>query len=404
MSKKILRITKGVPRPNDVTTYGRHALTPRLAKIGYTTYALTMNPISESISSLPLLRSITKLQISKFDKNNDNLIWILPPTIRTGSSFVNEIIFCISSILTILFLLLQKRISFDVIYSSQTFFFGLIAGILKIITKKRWIAEPSDPRSDDLYRGIKGKILLITEKIVFFLSPDYVFAVDPVQAKQYSNKYKRKVTFFPLCYDDRFKTVIKDAEIEKFRKQNKLDGKIVILFAGLMHPHYNRVDILSETAKKVCEAHDNIQFLIVAHNKDGLNLLKKRIKEFGIENRFVFIDWMDHDEIPLLIKSCDISLNINYLYNISTKITEGMIMNRPTISAAPWFDQYDEFLKTEHNTILTPLDPNIITEKILQLTTDQEYREKIAKNGYKTIKPYDWDYENKLFVDLFFHQ
>ena len=74
MSKKILRITKGVPRPNDVTTYGRHALTPRLAKIGYTTYALTMNPISESISSLPLLRSITKLQISKFDKKNDNLI------------------------------------------------------------------------------------------------------------------------------------------------------------------------------------------------------------------------------------------------------------------------------------------------------------------------------------------
>ena len=45
MSKKILRITKGVPRPNDVTTYGRHALTPRLAKTGYTTYALTMNPV-----------------------------------------------------------------------------------------------------------------------------------------------------------------------------------------------------------------------------------------------------------------------------------------------------------------------------------------------------------------------
>jgi glycosyltransferase involved in cell wall biosynthesis len=404
-ARSILRIGKKQAIPADPASDlpGRQQLIPRLAKQGYTSYLVTLTPRSRPVSGLPLLRNITRLEIARFDKKNPNLIWVMPPTIRTRFSILDEMVFSLTASLTIIFLWLSKKINFDVIYSSNQFFYGLVGGIVKLVTRTRWVAEPADPRPPEFYQGARGRLLRMVERIVFLLHPDIIFVNDPVNAKQLARRYGRAdMIFFPVCYDNRFKQKVPAEEIWDFRSRYGLVDKIVILFAGGLSPTLNRVDILADTAAELVRKNQNIRFVIASGNEHGLRVLKEMVNNLGIAEFFVFLGRLPHEKMPLLNQACDIGININYLFNVGIKIFEAMASGKPTISAAPWYDQYDKLLINGENTLLVPLSVESLRDGILRLINDADLRRRIAENGYNSIKQFDLDYEDRFFKKLFF--
>lgn len=401
--RTILLIAKVQPVPSAGTSYGQFALIPRLAHQGIAAYVVTLHPVGRPVSKLPILRNVTRLEFHQYEKDAPNLIWIHPPSIRTPSSFINEILFSVIATLTIMTLRLLRRIRFDAIYSAYPFFLCLAGGFISKVTRVRWVAIPSFATPEGFFMGWKGKILRLVERVTFFLRPQAILQNEPLMAKQLAERYGRKdVIFFPTCYANIFKERPSTEQVLNFRKEHDLDSKTVILFAGTMHPEYNRVDILAKVVAEVIKQRPNVRFLIAAINQDGLRKLKMFISELKIDDYFVFLGRVPHRVMPLIIQSCDISLNINYTSSFGFKVIEGMISGKPTISAAPWYDQYDRFLVNGQNTILVPLSVEALRDAILKIIDDGEFRRRIAENGYTTIRPYDQDYEDKFFKKLFF--
>jgi glycosyltransferase involved in cell wall biosynthesis len=130
--------------------------------------------------------------------------------------------------------------------------------------------------------------------------------------------------------------------------------------------------------------------LVIVGTGEGLDRLKRLVRERGLERSVVFAGWVDHREVPLYLAAADAAI---YPYRdslvnrakCSIKILEYMAMGKAIVTHR--VGQNVEYLENGRSGILA--DPASVTEfadGLLSVLTDRALAEKLGTEAQKRVE------------------
>lgn len=179
-----------------------------------------------------------------------------------------------------------------------------------------------------------------------------------------------------------------DIEYQDIIKRHGLEGKKVVLFVGRLVYHKG-LDYMIDSAKLMSK---NVCYLIVGSG-DYLDKLRRRVKDSGLEDRVIFTETVEFDDIPKYFAACDVFVlpSISRLEAFGLVVLEAMASSRPVIvSHIPGVMELithgDEGLHAE------PMNAEDLAEKINLLLSDPALRKKMGEKGRKKVEnEFTWD-------------
>ncbi len=196
--------------------------------------------------------------------------------------------------------------------------------------------------------------------------------------------------------------LLKPLDMLMCRSKLKLskDAKIVG-FAGSLLDHQG-IDSLIKAAPRIIKRKPETIFLIIGEGpkkKDLINLAQKE----GMKNHFNFIGQIAYENISLWLGATDICtapfLN-SAGFRSPVKIFDYMACGKAVV-ASKLIGTTDIFEKSNAISLVEPGDTTVLAEKILELLTDVNKTEKMAKNGRKFVQK---NYDRKLFAKQILRQ
>ncbi len=170
------------------------------------------------------------------------------------------------------------------------------------------------------------------------------------------------------------------------RPQEKPADKFIVYFHGTYIP-LQGVEYIVEAANLLKEEKD-IEFWLLGKGQT-FPQIKEQKEKFKIDN-IKFLEPVKYEELPNYPGQADIVLGIFGKTKkaglvIPNKVFEALAMKKPVITRES--SAIRELLTDRENVLLCrPADPQDLADKILELKSNRELREKIAENGYHLFK------------------
>lgn len=237
---------------------------------------------------------------------------------------------------------------------------------------------------------------VLTRHVLFPMKPFHKFALSNVEkavavssavGKNLENIFpKKKITTIPNGISITEESRQKAEKLrEEFRSLHNIpfDAKLVGTMGELKELKGQRDFVLAanETAKKMPET----RFVIVGKdhsmNHSFRRELKRLIKVFGLEENFLFLDWVD--ETPSFFAALDVYVSPSHSESFGLAILEAMTLGKPIISTET--DGAKELLQNNFSGRLVKIkEPFELSETICDLLKDEGLRENLGKNAQKT--------------------
>lgn len=135
-------------------------------------------------------------------------------------------------------------------------------------------------------------------------------------------------------------------------------------------------------ANEIAGRNENAFFLIVGKD-NGVNQpfrreLKRLVKVFGLENRFLWLDWIE--DMPGLLAALDLFVSASHSESFGLAILEAMTSKTPIVATAT--EGAKELLQNDETALLVPVKaPLQLAEAIENLLKNKEKREFFAKKA-----------------------
>jgi glycosyltransferase involved in cell wall biosynthesis len=236
-----------------------------------------------------------------------------------------------------------------------------------------------------LLRLIEGMALKLPDQLILDTS-EYV--------RWFEQNYKISGTRFRLV-----PTGADDRVFSPMQHNQKMDSKFRVLYAGTFIPNHG-IRYMVEAAKLL----SNNPAILFEFIGNGPEL--EYARQFVTENQLTNVDfseWMEKHQLIGRINQADVCLGAfgvtpQSLMTVQNKIYETIAMGKPLISGdSPAVRQ--AFTHGEHIYLCERTSGRAIADAILNLSTDDTLREKIAQNGYKLYKEkYDLLNNGKRFA------
>ncbi len=300
---------------------------------------------------------------------------------------------------------LMKKLAPDLVHTHSYIAAPTLAYLHKINPHTRIIRHIHDVYIGkyEEYSGWEGsKLYENFEKYIIKLP--YTAYITP------SNYTKRRLVELGLP-EKRIHVVHPGVEIEKFgmsdgtyarRKHRIPENAKIIGFVGRLStgkgPQY-----LIEAAKDL-----DAYIIIVGPNPNpktsgilGIEeMLRKMVKEYGMEKRVIFAGKVKDFEIPLYYDSFDIFCLPSISEGFGMSIAEALASGKPVVSfnttAIP------EIVKHGHNGLLAePKNVEDLRDKIQTLLEDEGLYEKLKKNARSSVEQYTWENSYKKVMEVY---
>jgi len=168
----------------------------------------------------------------------------------------------------------------------------------------------------------------------------------------------------------------------EFSRENRLGGKFVVSFAGILG-YSQDIDVIIGAAD-ILRAEETIEFLIVG---DGVQKerLQKRVKEKGLRN-VRFLPMQPRSRYPLVLQASDVSLatlrSDVRTPTMPSKIGSIMSAGIPVVAAMRLDGDAPRLIReADCGIVLDPEDPQALAEAILRLYRDPSLCRKLGRNG-----------------------
>jgi glycosyltransferase involved in cell wall biosynthesis len=169
---------------------------------------------------------------------------------------------------------------------------------------------------------------------------------------------------------------------EEFRALHNIppDAQVVGTIGELKELKGQRDFVLA--ANEVAKNNPDAFFVIVGKdnttNQQFRRELKRLVKVFNLENRFLFLDWVE--DMPTLFSSLDIFVSASHSESFGLAILEAMA-NKTAIVATET-EGAKELLRNNETALLVPIkEPVKLAEAIENLLNDTERRKAFAEKG-----------------------
>src|SRR5215203_3927103 len=242
-------------------------------------------------------------------------------------------------------------------------------------------------------RLTKNSKFVLTRHVLFPMKPFYRFALTnlaraiavstAVSENLRSIFPPRKIEIIPngvnietLTEEDR------KTRREEFRFLHDIpfDAQVIGTIGELKELKGQRDFVLA--ANEIAKNNDHTFFVIVGKdnstNQPFRRELKRLVKVFNLENRFLWLDWVE--DIRSLLAALDIFVSASHSESFGLAILEAMTNRTPIVSTET--DGAKELLQDGETGLLVPIkEPLKLAEAIENLLTNREKRQSFAENA-----------------------
>jgi glycosyltransferase involved in cell wall biosynthesis len=187
---------------------------------------------------------------------------------------------------------------------------------------------------------------------------------------------------------------------KKVREKYALANKPVVAYCGGFW-EYHGIETLIEASKEVIAEHPQVFFLMIG---PGYKKYESYARSRGVADHFVFTGSIPHEEVPYFLAAADILIapyfpkehTGSWLRHSSSsgtlKLVEYHALQKPVIASK--IPPIESFIKDGVTGILVPPgDAEALGKEINRLIEHPEVAQKIAKQGYESVKDkYTWDH------------
>ena len=200
-------------------------------------------------------------------------------------------------------------------------------------------------------------------------------------------------------------------DIEKFRLPDKnkkvlqgigLENSFIVGFVGALMPRHS-LEVLIEVAEDLKHKTGlSLKYLIIGEGRRE-NKLKNMVEHYNLEEDFVFLKNIRHEDIHAYINVMDVCILPNTsIYTSPIKIFEYMVMGKPII--APRKGQVKEIIEDEEEGILImPANKEELKMAIIRLHEDKKLRETMGKKAREKVeRNYTWKHSAEKIMQIYY--
>ena len=155
-----------------------------------------------------------------------------------------------------------------------------------------------------------------------------------------------------------------------------------VLFLGRLGKRKGVYDLLQAIVALDKKVDANVKFALCGDGE--IEEVTAKVKELGIEHRICHIGWIDGEQKAAFLKDTMINVLPSYNEGLPMTILETMAYGIPNISTR--IASIPEVLEDEENGfLLTPGDVDLLSQRLEQLISDSELREKFSEKSWKLI-------------------
>lgn len=311
-------------------------------------------------------------------EQNENLSLI---QIRKSSLPINEVL---HRALSCFLIAINQRKKYDLVFIRVMGFSDLTVGILaKKILKKKLIVWLSN--SETIYTGIRKKIYKFIVKKALSTANAIASSSDQV--------VKDVESFFEIEIDREKVTVIKQGiNLTRFKPENIQNQENLLLCVARIQK-IKGIENLIKAIPFVIKKIPNIKLKIVGQVLDPnyFNDLKELVAKLNCEKNVEFVGPIPHDQINQLYNSSKIFLLTSRSEGHSNSTFEAMACGKPVIISP--CGTASKLIEDGINGFLVDAkQTKLLSQKIILLLKDKNYREKIGNAAKNTVKVNcDWD-------------
>lgn len=177
----------------------------------------------------------------------------------------------------------------------------------------------------------------------------------------------------------------------------KLKGGFDLLFPG-GGKLWKGIDLLIEALHQVKNEIPDIQ-LYITRNVPQKHLIRKMVKDFGLEENVTFSGILPLHEYRTLLNSIDVLCMPSKEEAFGIVFLEAMAMGKPIIAAN--MGGVPEFIMNGRNGILIEFGSEEVADAILELYKNKDLRREMSRNNLEDIKNFDWSPSVDRYIDVY---
>jgi glycosyltransferase involved in cell wall biosynthesis len=175
---------------------------------------------------------------------------------------------------------------------------------------------------------------------------------------------------------------------EEARKHLNLDPKAKIILTVARLAPWKGADKVIRLLPEILKEIPQVKYSVIGEG-DRSNL-DKLVKSYGIKDRVIFTGRIAYPEIPYWFKSADVLVLYSGYEGFSHVILEAMAVGLPIIASKKGGNP--EAIDDGINGLLIPISKEEELKKaIIKVLTNQEFAQKLVREGKEKIKKFNWD-------------
>lgn len=176
------------------------------------------------------------------------------------------------------------------------------------------------------------------------------------------------------------------------KKQYRLNGEKVVLYAGTLEP-YQGIDMLIESAARVLQRHPHVRFMVVGGHAEQVAAYHTRAQRLGVGGQFLFTGQRPPEEIPQFMQLASVLVSPRLEgNNTPLKIYSYLRSGIPIVATNHL--THTQVLNAEV-AALTECTPESFAQGLLRVLEDEAYRREIARNA-RALAEREYSYEAYL--------
>jgi len=272
----------------------------------------------------------------------------------------------------------------DVVWALSPNYFSSVTGIFyKIVKRKPLVLDVVDLWPEALVNlgFLKSKFLVGIVNVgvdLFYRISDGIITLNSGMKREILRREKDSSKVF---------IVENVVDLDVFRPLNVerpefLRGKFVVMYSGNLGPMYD-FDTVLEVAKDLSRFEDIV--FVLRGSGERLDMIKSGIKEFGLDNVFVFDKVFDVKEVAEFLNMADVLfLPMKKLDNAEVsfpiKLIEYLACGKPVVCCAEG-ETAKLACESKAGFVVSPSDSKALSEMILKLYSNKDHGGKLGKNG-----------------------
>ncbi len=234
----------------------------------------------------------------------------------------------VTMISSLLFLIIRKRINFDIIHGHFVYRPGYVAVVLGKILGKPIIITA---HGSDIHQNLYNEKSLFRKRTIDAMRwSNKIIAVSEFLKKMIDKEGSGKKTCVIPCGLPESEFYPMDKKECRVKLSIEINKKILLFIGNLVT--VKGIDILIKAFKKVQNKVDNAELMVIGDGPEKA-ALEQLALDYGIDKNIHFLGRIDHDEMPLYINAADVIVQPSRNEGRGLVIFEALACERPVVAS-----------------------------------------------------------------------